>query len=207
MYKLPRRAGHAKIIIHHLCCDRAIHTALESLLWGRLQGYYKSELAPELGDSLELHHLEELFVSTPCTAHAAQNAMKWAISPLLKADTLHDLHIGIESCRNSFSMLHSHLFDFLQKHVTFRVHAHDVQEAATLWAAVGVDASMLEAVAEVNPIWTGKTLLVAAELQHQGMFLEKVSNVLLYLWRWRRFTERADLPPSDLPLVPWLPQC
>ena len=203
MCKLPRRAGHSKIIIHHLCCDRAVHTALESLLWGRLEAYYKSEVATELGDSLELCHLQELFVSTPCTAHAAQNALKWAIAPLLKKDTLHDLHICIEACRNSFAMLHAHLFDFLQQHVTFRAHAHDLQEAATLWAAVGVDASMLEVVAEVHPIWSGTTLLVAANLQHQTDFLEKVSRVLLYLWRWRRFTESrfASLGAASRALV------
>ena len=79
--------------------------------------------------------------------------------------------------------------DFLVKHVCFRDHPHDHDEARVLWAAVGVEAAMLDQIVRVHPIWTGSHLLVAKDLEGQLGFLDEVSTVLLYLWRWRRFTE------------------
>ena len=185
LFGLPRRKGHASIIVTHLCFDRAVHTALESLLWGRLEAYYATQAGQDFPDLHELYHLMELFVSSPCAAHAAQNSLKWAVAPFLCKDALHHLHVGIEACRNSFTMLSNHLFDFLIAHLRFREHAHDVQDAGILWAAVGVDASLLGRLAEVHPVWTGEVLLVAASLEGTPDVLGQVSTLLLYLWRWR----------------------
>ena len=96
LLRMARLSGHKSIIINHLCCDRAVHSALETPLWGRLQEFYASDLAKKFGDYTELYHLKERFVSMPCSAHAAQNALKWAVTPHLQGDILKDLHIGIE---------------------------------------------------------------------------------------------------------------
>ena len=66
---------------------------------------------------------------------------------------------GIEPCRNSFALLQGHLFDFLTARVVFRQRPHNMEEARALWASLGVDAHVLELLADVHPIWDGHRLL------------------------------------------------
>ena len=197
LFHLPRTSGHVHILITHICCDRAIHTAMESLLWGRLEAYYKQQAPTDFPEHAELYHLAEWFVSTPCVAHAAQNSLKWAVTPFLHNDALQDLHVGIEACRNSFSMLEGHLFDFLLAKVVFREQEHDLEEARALWSSLGIDASFLDVLSEVHPIWNGRCLLVSAHLEGKDHFLDTISTVIFYLWRWRRFTESSSLQSSS----------
>lgn len=54
-------------------------------------------------------------LSTPCCNHDAQNSLRWGLGPYLDTpESLGDLHVALESLRNSFDMLHSHLAPFLR---------------------------------------------------------------------------------------------
>ena len=101
---LVRPWGHEGIVVHHLVCDRAMHSALEALFYARLQAFYSEAHGPDLGPRKSLWELQELFCGTPCAAHAAQNSIKWSLTDVTDTDVFHDLHIAIETLRNFFSL-------------------------------------------------------------------------------------------------------
>ena len=189
MNPLVRQWGHEGIVIHHIVCDRAVHSALESLLYGRLQAYYSDIYGPDLGARKGLWQMQELFCGTPCAAHASQNAIQWSLGPMSQGEVFHDLHIVIESLRNSFSFLREHIWDFLFTNVRFRPGPHDLDTARALWSALGVESDALHLLTEVHPVWDGAYLWVGAALEQNSNFLALVSHAILYLCRWRKFTE------------------
>ena len=129
-------------------------------------------------------------MGTACADHDAQNALKWGLAPhAAQGDVTNDLHIVIESLRNSFFLIHAHLYEFLMIYLRYDVHCSDDIEAATIfWQVLGVDADMLDDIVEVNPQWRGGFLYVAGHLERDPCSMEKVSGVLLYIFKWRKFT-------------------
>ena len=78
-------------------------------MYGRLQAFYSEQHGPDLGPRKGLWEMQELFCSAPCAAHAAHNAIQWSLGSLTQGEVFHDLHITIESLRNSFSFLQEHI--------------------------------------------------------------------------------------------------
>ena len=186
---MVRKWGHEGIILQHLVCDRGIHTALETLMRSRMEAFYDEDHGAELGDSREFLQLQEVWFSTPCAAHAAQNSIKWCLPPWCSSDTFHNLHVCIESLRNSFSFLQQHLWSFLQRHLRIRSEAHSEEVAHSLWSALGVEAPMLSLFTEVHPVWQEGALHVGQTLSQEPDVMNVVSHAILYLFRWRKFTE------------------
>ena len=184
-----RSWDHPGIVLQHSVCDRAIHSALENLLRARQAAYYHPEHGMVSEEDAGYKALQDMWFSTPCAAHAAQNSIQWSLPSLCSPQVLQNLHVAIESLRNSFSLLREHLWTFLQRHVAFRGTPHDEDEARCLWAALGVDASMLPTFAEVHPVWEGDRLMIGSSLVENHNATALVSDVILYLFRWRKFTE------------------
>ena len=104
-------------------------------------------------------------------------------------DLLKDLHIIVEALRNSFSLLHERLFGFLLTHVVCDMEPGQFEDVMEFWQLLGVDAAMLEAVALVNPCWRDGQLHVSAALANDEDKVERISAVVLYLFRFRKFVD------------------
>ena len=98
-WKSLREMGHKGISIEHYCYDRLGFQAHERTWrqWHAMNAPLFDHLARE---PVEVFRLTEFLVFTPCAAHDAHNALKWAI---LSTDDdgvlLRDAYIAIESLR------------------------------------------------------------------------------------------------------------
>ena len=189
LFPLLRKAGHKGICLHHHSFDRAQFTALDRAFRQRHKAYYTEGLGPDLGEEKTLAELTDWIVGTGCCCHDIQNAMKWALSASGPVQDLHDLHIVVESLRNSFQILMCRLPAFLAAHLSFSTEQPNQDQVVAFWRALGVEASMIDTVAEVNPWWAEGKLWVSSDLAEDTEAIEKTSFVLLYLCKWRRFND------------------
>jgi hypothetical protein len=190
-FPLARKAGHRGICVQHTCADRAMFSTLDRKLRQRNQAYYTEGMGPDLGDDAVLLELTDWVVSTGCVCHDCHNGLKWGLSKYTSVEGLKDMHIVLESLRNSFTLLVERLPAFLEQHLAFSADSYDVEEVLAFWRCMGIGADMLEAVAEVNPWWSAADghLWVNGRLADDSEATEKVSHILLYLFKWRKFTE------------------
>ena len=136
-----------------------------------------------------LLELTDWAVGTGCCAHDMQNGLKWALSSVATPEDIQNLHIVVESLRNSFDLLLARLPVFLVKHLAFVDDRADLDVIAGFWRDLGVEAGMVDQVAEVNPWWENGQLQVSSALSGDADAIEKVSHILLYLCKWRQFSE------------------
>ena len=201
-FPLLRKLGHRGITVHHHCMDRGVFSALDRSLRQRHQAFYTAGLGPDLGEEAFLLELTDWIVGTPCMVHDVQKSLQWALACVVSVEATQDLHIVMESLRNSFSLLVERLPLFLSTHLARREEPIEQEEAIDFWRTVGVEASMLELVAEVHPLWENGFLFVSSNLEEASV-IEKVSHVLLYLCKWRRYTDSrwATIGPACRTLV------
>ena len=106
---LLRRRGHKGICLQHMCADRAVFSSLDRHLRGRQRAFYDPAHGPDHGVQAPLLENTDWMVSTPCAVHDAHNALNWGLSNVTEGTILEDLHIVIESIRNSFAALREHI--------------------------------------------------------------------------------------------------
>ena len=188
-FPMLRKAGHIGICISHVCADRALFSSLDRMSRQRLSAYYSPGVGPDLGDERVLLELTDWAVGTGCCAHDMQNGLKWALSSVATPEDIQNLHIVVESLRNSFDLLLARLPEFLVKHLAFAGNRADTDAVAGFWRDLGVEAGMVDQVAEVNPWWENGQLQVSSALSGDADAIEKVSHILLYLCKWRQFSE------------------
>lgn len=184
-----RRQGFRGLIVNHFVADRAVFSSLDLRLRQRHRAYYEPELGPELGDEAGLLMLSDLYCSCGCSAHDIQNSLRWGLTAHATAEDLKDMHIICESLRNSFSILHGHLYSFLRSSLMFDHTLVDAEAVCKFWQCLGVPADMLELFVEVNPWFEDGTLWVSGSLEGMPDLLDKVSGVIVFAWRWRRFVD------------------
>ena len=132
---IAREEKHHSFAVVHLCADGALLSSLEAHMVAHRNLYYSDDCDSVPDDEKDLASMKDLFLSSPCLAHSLQNSLKWAVANLATEETMKGLHVAIESLRNSFALLHSHLYFFLSTKVSFRAGVHDVEAARALWTA------------------------------------------------------------------------
>ena len=143
--------------------------------------------------------------SEPVAMQDAQNGLKWALAPFAESsDVVRDLHITVESLRNSFCTLHAHLGSFLQEaNIAFDHEPYNRHHVYEFWTALGVGGDVVETFVDLNPWFSGGRLWVSGEWEGNRQLEENLSRVVLYLLRMRRFTESrwCTIGPSCRALV------
>lgn len=191
-FPLLRKAGHLGICVQAHCMDRLQFASLDKLLRQRNQAFYMEGLGPNLGDQATQLELLDWVVGVGCACHDVQNSLKWGLgSTKIPQDkwSLCELHIVVESLRNSFDLLVTRLPQFLLDHLSFSDDGYDWEEVASFWRVLGVGPDMIEMLADINPWWADGKLWVSGKLTADPDCIEKVSHALLYLIRWRKFCD------------------
>ena len=191
---LLRQAGHQGICLTHVIFDRAVQAPLARNFERRTEGYYVTGVGPDLGPDCKEKWWTDLCVANGCACHDISNSFKWALNPFIQENLLKDLYIVVESLRNSFTILQASMRKFLIKYLSFRPEGATTGAAAAwFWQVMGVEVDMMEAVLEVSPWWEGERLWVNSELANDRGNLGKITTVLQYLFKWRKFTETRFL--------------
>ena len=160
---------------------------LQRLLHQRSEAFFSN--GPDLGDLAALRQLQTWHCFTGCSAHDIQNSLKWALAAHTTEALLKDIHITLESLRNSFALLHGSLPAFLVQRLAFDMPPGPTQDIMEFWQLLGVEADVLEEVSVVNPWFSDGLLHVSADLADGEDSLDRISSVVLCLFRWRRFVE------------------
>jgi len=188
-----RQLGARSIIISSTCFDRALQSSMSRLLAQRQALYYqvKHGAGAYQGDAL-FEVLTDWSVSTGCSAHDAQNALKWGMVGCVPdtAEALKGLYIGLESLRNGFSLLASHLDGLLQHSLAFVGEEHpSVDLLFTLWSDVGLEPDLAQELADTGLLWQGGRLCVRGSLQGDDGLRQRLRLLYLKVMQFRKFTE------------------
>jgi hypothetical protein len=117
---LRKRRAQGGLVITHVAADRAVLSALARALQHRRQAYYTEGLGPAHSpEQLPLLEATDLMVATSCACHDAHNGLRWSLAEYQTEEVLKDLHLSLESLRNSFTSLVGTLPQFMRLHVTF----------------------------------------------------------------------------------------
>jgi hypothetical protein len=202
---LTQELGHEGICVTHYAFDRAVFGALTSKLFRRHEQQHEHQKATGRTKTGIPKHWLDWAVRTGCAMHDAQNGLKWSLVPFTESsDVVRDLHIVIESLRNSFFVLHSHLGSFLQEaNIGFDHEPYNRDQVSEFWVSLGVGADVVETFADLNPWFSGGRLWVSGEWEGNKQLEEHLSRVILYLLRLKRFTESrwCTIGPSCRALV------
>ena len=172
-----RHRGHKGICVQHMSADRLVFGSLDRHLRGRQVAYYDPRHGPDHGPEAPMLQNTDWMLSTPCAVHDAHNGLKWGLSSLSDGSTLEDLHILIESIRNSFAALREHIPQFLHRRLRF----HDPHQAGTdadrmVWALLGLEPQWVEEVVSLNPSWMDGWLFINVHDDQQQTPVEQISQ-------------------------------
>ena len=138
-----------------------------------------------------------LFPSLTTHQSMAENGVSFRTALSQRAGGLGG-HAHLGRLRNSFVLLHSHFCAFLLKHVVFDQPMEAAAAVSDFWQLLGIPVDMLEDLVAVNPEWRDNQLHVNAGLQEDSSCMERLSSVVLYVFKLRKFSESrwATMGPS-----------
>ena len=190
-FKSLRSFGQRGIAIELNVFDRALFNALD--LRFRQMHFHNCQLQTSgNSDADELLYLTVWTLSVPCCVHDLQNAILWSLFHGSKdVDLIKDLHISIESLRNGYSLLLSHLGGFLAERVRFKPLAElpDEHILQQLWTSLGVADDTRDFLVKHRAIFLNDVLCVHDAYSDSASLLEQLSSHLLRVWNFRQFTD------------------
>ena len=160
-FPVLRNFGRTGIVIFHLGADRAVLSSLDRLFRQRQKAFYTPGLGPDLGDEAFLLENTDLYVNTGRALHDLSNSIQWGLASVAGGELLQDIHIVIESCRNSFACIQANLAKFLVLELGFVQPPADTEPVLRFWKAMGIDTGWLEVLGFLNPWWDSGRLLVS----------------------------------------------
>ena len=192
-WKLLRDWGHRGCSVEHYAFDRCSYSAYERLWrqWHALQASHHDHLSPGL--PVEVFRATEFLLFTPCALHDASNALKWAmISKFDNKDLLRDAYIGIESIRNSWTTITSHVCGWLVDRVSFEpsMSVGEIDHWRSVWSALDVDVETVEVLAEQLQLrFADGRLMVDIKVCEVGNWVSLIESSLLSTRKLTKWTE------------------
>ena len=108
---------------------------------------------------------------------------------------LKDVHIVIESLRNSYDLLVVHLGNWIITSLSFE--DWDFQHQRELWTLLGLEPDRVDEFVALQLRFHGGRLKVAASYRDSPNLLESISTCLLHAWRFRKFTTSRWITVGD----------
>jgi hypothetical protein len=190
-FPLLRTFGHDGIILAHHCFDRGLESSVSRLMQQRGKLYYETQygLGPREGQGA-LAELTDWHLSTGCACHDAHNSLKWGLCWLTgdSVEVMKRLHVAIESLRKGYDVLHRFLPSFVATHLTFVPSDSGDPRVLCYWLSLGLEQELAEELARLNLLWDGEMLLASVSCRDDPKVLERISTLLLGVFKFRRFT-------------------
>ena len=181
---------HVGINLHHYSWDRALFSACK--------GYARQHhtvILRNIADSSLPHVgiqkvLKSWLVFTGCGLHDVHNGFAWGTSRYLfeGKEMLDELFIVIESLRNGYKHLQSHLSSFLLEHVLFQDGQVSRDSLLEFWTALDVPAELCHMLADRGVLWIGDRLQINASYRHDPELLPWLYNACMTVFRFKKFS-------------------
>ena len=185
------------LLITHYCFDRAVMAPVSR----RMMQWHGGGLD---ASSAHADSLRDLTLCSGCACHDVQNALKWSLSTYLSSGSLSlEIMSVLTGLRRHLVGLWSSLPSFLSKSLRFRHVQREPDCSYEFWCAMGIDASLLEEFAVIDPEWDQGFLYVNPNLEEDDAIYERVSQLLLHLFSFKPHTESRwlSLGPSSRTLL------
>eukprot|EP00969_Alexandrium_andersonii_P180255 7966838-Alexandrium_andersonii.AAC.1 len=142
------------------------------------------------GSGQSLVNLCTWVVGNGCGCHDCHNGLKWGMHfQFADKELLKDMHIIVESLRNAYGLLYSHLAQWLADTVLFVDTPEDPSNLAALWTALGVDSDWIGTLVSLGLLFKGGRLQVASRCMDSPDLFATLSGCLLFLWHFTKFTD------------------
>ena len=182
-----KEMGHRGISIAHDCFDRAKMSAMVDFLQARHELWAGRHRQAGEGP---IQPASDWLVGTGCALHDASKALQCALDPWVDdKQMLKDLHIVIESPRNSYDMLEKYMPQFLMKYMTRVDTAYNKEEVAQWWRCLGARADWVETLTDINPWFHMGQLRVSSTANGQPVSADQVADCLLHIFKLVGFCE------------------
>ena len=136
-----------------------------------------------------MHRLKSWCLFSGCGLHDLTNAADWAMAPFMPTGMMDDLFICIESLRNGFRLLQSHILSWLNVSIQFyTVPPEDTRTLSLLYQALDLPSNLVEDLAERGVIYHNGMLFVSDLFQHDPSIYDFLYSSILSVWRFRKFT-------------------
>ena len=187
-FPLIQKLGHKGIVITHYVFDRAVHSSLERKMRQR-HCLYHLKMADVDGEAGGMADLLDWMVSTACANHDAQNALKWGLRLVVsnQAEVHKALFIAVESCRNSFDLIHRWLESFVVGNLWFCNRRIPHETASRFWIDLSVDGDVADQLAELGLWWHNGRLEVAKEHIGKADLVRDIVGLITSVLKFKRF--------------------
>ena len=187
-FELPKVMGHRGITLSHYCFDRAGLSAISSLLAARHEVWAQEHLANPARDATQV--LKDWVLATGCALHDASKALQWALIPWVEdKQMLKDLHVVIESCRNSWDLLVEYIPTFLIQYLERDDTPYDKEACAQWWRCIGAGADWVDVLVDVNPFFHLGKLRVSAKIGGKTTPANLVGDCMVYIMKLSMFCQ------------------
>ena len=189
LFKSARESGHVGICINHHAWDRAVFSSLDRK--HRQAQQFVEKAMPDVPGRppKELLSLCNWMISTPCCGHDAHNGLKWSLGKFVVegSEISKSLHIGVESLRSGYDLLIKELGGWLMVSIEF-VDA-GIPHAQDLWTSLSIEPSWVELLLDLKLHFKKGRLCISRDFADDDSLAEKVSSVLLHVWRFKKYTD------------------
>ena len=182
--------SHDGFNLHHYSWDRALFSPCRAL-----SRKYHTSVLRKIVDASPQHSgtmkvLKSWLLCTGCGLHDIHNAFSWGISKVLlkSSDMLDQMYIVLESLRNGFKHLQSHLCSFLMQHVAFEDIDVDQSDLFAFWTALDISPDLSSMLAERGVFWKDGKLLVNCACKDDPDIIPWLYNALMTVFRFKKFS-------------------
>lgn len=107
------------------------------------------------------------------------------------------MYVVVESVRNGYALLHSHLVGFVRGSISFEEPMSDPQDSYHFWTSLGVDSEVAETLSDLNLHWCGNRLCVSRSHENEPDIIKTICGCMLSVFRFRKFTDSRWLTLGD----------
>ena len=187
-----RSMGHTGCAIEHYVYDRCGIDAQARMWrqWHAHNAHRWGDLAIDM--TVKQLRLSEFIVVTPCAAHDAQSALRWAMQPESQDSALvRDIYVTLESLRNSIDLIHLHMGDWIASRLEFvpPMSEEAVERRRLVWQALDLEHEVVETLAEMQLTFAEGKIQVTDALLTSPIVLDTISTALKSAFRFIRFSD------------------
>ena len=186
---LGRECGHSGLLVSHHIYDRAVFSAMT-------RHHRELHMARKVHEEAILHEgaarwrwLLSWFTSAGCVNHDAHNSLKWgALAFYSEKATPRNMFICIESLRQSFDELVIHAPGWIARSLRYE-NSPSPDGLRRLWTLCDLSSEWVDQLVELELRFEDGVLKVHTRWQDDLELPDMLMTVLLYIWRWRRFSD------------------
>ena len=199
-FPMVQKLGHRGIVVSHYVFDRCAWSSLSRLARQRHDLFHASRAEEGVPEAdVMLTRLKDWFVTSPCSNHDAQNALKWGMKSVGHDEEISKkLHVAVEALRNSFDAIHGCMASFVSTYLAFVDDPPGSRDQAyAFWTNLSVDPDVANVLADLNLRWESGRLLASSRRRFDEDLLQQISYCLVSVCRFKSFTDSRWVTVGD----------